>query len=231
LNGKLQKLAFFDFCETLVSFQTADAFVDYVRKKEGNSFMRFLDMILIVLRKVRLIAVFNKFFPDATLGKKIKLMQLRGFTCEKLSNLAAFYYREMIRPNLIKPVMAEMQGLSRQEYEICLVSAGYSIYLKYFAEEYHIKHIISTEIAFDRPGNRCRGTFSGRDCVHVEKINRIKDYFEWQNVNYAESISYSDSITDLPMLLLAGKGVVVSRANSQSWRHKYKFKEIIWNEN
>jgi HAD superfamily hydrolase (TIGR01490 family) len=230
LIDKMKKLAFFDFCDTLVSFQTADAFVDYVRKMEGNTYMRFLDLVLIVLIKIRIIAAFNKFLPDAALGKKIKLLQLKGFTYEKLNNLAAIYYQEMIRPNLVKPVMAEMQRLAQQDYEICLVSAGYSIYLKYFTEEHQIKHIISTEIAFDQSGNYCHGIILGKDCIRDEKVSRLKTYFAGQKVNYKESISYSDSKTDLPLLLLVGKGVVVSRANSQSWTHQYNFKEIIWDK-
>lgn len=225
----MNKLAFFDFCDTLVSFQTADAFVDYVRKMEGNSCMRYLEFILIILRKIWILPVLNKFFPDAAIGKKIKLFQLRGFTYEKLNNLASSYYKEIIKPNFIKPVVAEMQKHAQQDYEICLVSAAYSIYLKYFAEEYQIKHIISTEILFDQTSNRCHGTISGKDCISAEKINRMKDYFVGENVNYKDCVSYSDSKSDLPMLLLTGTAVVVSRANSQSWSHQNKFKEIIWN--
>ena len=224
----MKKLAFFDFCDTLVSFQTADAFIDYIRKTEGNSYMRLLNLVQIILRKAKVIAFFNKFFHDSAISKKVKLLQIRGFTYEKLNNLAAFYYQEKIKPNLIKPVMEEMQRLAKENFEICIASAGYSIYLKYFAEEHHVKHIISTEISFDKIKNRCLGTISGKDCIKVEKINRLKTYFAGQKINYNESIAYSDSKTDLPLLILTGKGVVVSRAVPQSWTHQYKFKEIIW---
>ncbi|MCF8380662.1 MAG: HAD-IB family hydrolase [Bacteroidales bacterium] len=224
----MQKLALFDFCDTLVGFQTADAFVDYVRKKDGNLYMKFLNLTLKVLIKLRIIAVSNKFFPSAGASKKIKLLQLKGFNIDKLNKLGEFFYIEMIKPKLITPVMEEMRGLAQRKYEVCIVSAGYSTYLKYFTEEYGIKHLISTEIAFDRRGKACLGRISGKDCMYAEKVNRIKAIFTDQDVNYEESISYSDSITDLPMLLLTGKGVVVSRDNSQSWSHQYKFKEIIW---
>ena len=229
LRGKMQKLALYDFCDTLVSFQTADAFVDYVRKRDGNLYMRFLNNILLACSKARVIAVLNKLFPGKSFSKKFKLLQLRGLKFETLDKRAESYYREMIKPNLIMPVISDMQEHAQQDYEVCIVSAGYSIYLKYFAEDYRLKHIISTEIAFEHHGERCLGTFSGRDCLHLEKVNRLKAYFSKQNVNFNESISYSDSKTDLPMLLLTGKGVVVSRAKTQSWRHQYKFKEIIWN--
>lgn len=229
LKSEIKKLALFDFCDTLVNFQTADAFVDYVRKKDGNLYMKFLDLVLKVLSNLRIIAVLNKFFSGSGASKKMKLFQLRGFNIDKLNNLSESFYIDMIKPNLIPTVMAEMNNLAKQGYEICLVSAGYSIYLKYFTEEYKIKHLISTEISFDQSGNHCRGSISGVDCIHIEKVSRIKACFADQNINYNDSIAYSDNITDLPMLLLTGNGVVVSRTNSQTWSQQHKFKEIIWN--
>jgi HAD superfamily phosphoserine phosphatase-like hydrolase len=223
-------MAFFYFCETLVSFQTADAFVDYVRKEDGNLYMRFLNLVLLVLSKARVVALFNKFFPGSSFSKKVKLLQLRGFGIEKLNILPYDYYKKMIIPELIEPVIGEMKRLSLQDYDIYLVSAGYSIYLKYFAEDYHIEHLISTEIAFNPYSNKCLGTISGSDCIHLEKVNRLKSYLISQNINYRESISYSDSISDLPLLLMTGNGVVVSKGNSQPWRQKYKLTEIIWHK-
>lgn len=228
LSNKLRRIGFFDFCETLVSFQTADAYVDFVRKTEGNFRMRIINSILIFLGKVRILQLFNKFFPGISLEKRLKLLQLRGLKHSRLSNLATQYYRTMIKPVLIGEVIREMQDLKEQNYEICIVSAGYSIYLKQFAEEFGIQHIISSEIAFDNKMSVCRGTIDGKDCTNIEKVNRIKTYFFGQSINYEGCISFSDSITDLPMLKLTGKGVVVSKNKPQQWSSKYKFKEIIW---
>jgi HAD superfamily hydrolase (TIGR01490 family) len=227
----MKKLAFFDFCGTLVNFQTADAYVDYVRTTDENSYMRFLERVLIILRKARLLDVINKIFKRVALEKKIKLLQLRGFTYEKLDNHAKEYYRQIIKPNLITQVIDEMKELALKGYEICLVSAGYSIYLKYFIEEHHIKHLISTDIAFSKQSSLCKGILYGRDCIDIEKTSRVKKYFENQAVDFEESCSYSDSITDLPILMLVGKGNVISRNISQSWSQKFNFKEIIWSKN
>lgn len=229
LNDNMKKIAFFDFCETLVNFQTADAFVEYVVKMNGSGYMRFLEIFIILLRKVRVIAIFNKSFPNMAIEKKIKLLQIRGFAYDKLDNLAELFYKEMIKPNLIKPMIEEMVRLMKQDFEVCLVSAGYSIYLKYFAEEYRIKYVLATEIAFDRSGNRCLGTIVGKDCSRLEKVKRIMANFDFKSINFKESISYSDSFTDLPLLKLTGRGVVVSRELSQHWIYQYQFKEILWN--
>ena len=228
LNTKSRKIAFFDFCGTLVSFQTADAFVDFARGVEGNFLMEFLNGCSIVLEKIKILQVLNKIFPDKSIEKKLKLLQLRGFTLEKLDDLAQRYYNVMIKPRVIKPVIEEMNTLRENNYEVCIVSAGYSIYLKYFAEEYTIKDFISTEIAFNNSTNICKGTISRKDCIYTEKIRRIKEYYEDQNIDYKECVSYSDSLIDLPLLLLSGTAVVISRSKPQDWCSQYKFKEIIW---
>jgi len=193
--------------------------------------MKTLNIVLLVFSKTRLLELLNKLFKRAGLEKKIKLLQLKGFDFGRLSTLGELFYKEMIKPNLIGPLIKEMQRLMQQEYEIYIVSAGYSIYLRYFAEEYQITHFIATEIAFRNTNNRCKGTISGKDCIHVEKVHRLKKSLPNTFVDYNESIAYSDCITDLPMLLLTGRGVVVSRDISQTWRHNYNLEEIIWKEN
>lgn len=224
------KLALFDFCETLVNFQTADAFIDYVRNKKGNTSMRSLNGILNLLRRIKVLTVLNKFFPGASLSKKLKLFQIRNMSLESLDHFAELFYKDKIRTNLISPAMEELIRLAKEGYEICLVSAGYSIYLKYFIMEYQIPHLISTEIAFDRYGKRCLGTIYGKDCIREEKVNRLNIYFKDKELNLDESISFSDSITDVPMLLYTGNAVVVSKEKSQEWGKQNKFKEIIWNK-
>lgn len=225
---QIKKIAFFDFCNTLVSFQTADPFIDYVRKLNGNYYMRFLEFILQILIKSRIIAIFNKFMPDFLIEKKLKLIQLRGMTHEKLDFLARSYYKDMIKPNMIESIITELKILENQGYEICIVSAGYSIYLKYFIQDFQIRHIISTEIEFNEETKKCSGFIKGRDCTGHQKKISIYSYFPLNEINFKDCISFSDSIGDLPMLLLTGKAVVVSRSFPQSWAHRYKFKEIIW---
>jgi HAD superfamily hydrolase (TIGR01490 family) len=224
----MQKYAFFDFCGTLVSFQTADAFVDFVRLHKGNAFMKSIEGLIKIMYKLKFILLINKLFPKSSLMKKIKLLQLRGTSYKTLDHLAREYYTHKIRPNLIKPVLAEMQELKKQQYNICLVSAGYSIYIKYFALEYEINDLISTEIAFNEKNNICLGKILNKDCIRDEKVKRIKSYYS-QRINLNGSVSYSDSITDLPLLEFTTRGVVISNIRSQNWSIKFKFREIIWN--
>jgi HAD superfamily hydrolase (TIGR01490 family) len=227
----MMKLAFFDFCETLVCFQTADAFIDHIRETEGTIRMRFLNRIYLLLNKLRIIALANIFFPGSSFGKRIKLLQLRGMLSSDIERMAHSFYEKKIIPGQIETVMQEMRNLSRDGFEICIVSAGYSIYLKYFAAANRINHLIASEIGFDKTRSRCLGTISGKDCINIQKINRIKEYFKDHDIDYNECIAYSDSISDLPLLQLTGRAVVISRSGPQAWCAKHNFKEIIWDQN
>ncbi|MBE0652769.1 MAG: haloacid dehalogenase-like hydrolase, partial [Bacteroidales bacterium] len=197
----MRKIAVFDFCETLVTFQTADAFVDYVRQKNGTFYMKFLEFIFQVLKRIKIFTLFNKFFPGLTFSKKLKLFQLKGIPCLALDGMAQSYYLEIIRPNFIHIVLEEMKMLIQKGFEACIISAGYSIYLKYFTREYGIKHLIASEIACDIKKEHCLGRLSGKDCYGSEKISRLERYFKGTEINTKESIAYSDSISDLPLLL------------------------------
>jgi len=225
----MRKIAFFDFCRTLVKFHTADAFVDFVRETEGTLCMKLQDILLKILFRIRIVLILNKLIPGSGFSKRMKLLELRGFKSDRLEVLAESFYKKEIKPNLISTIVDEMQGLSKNGYEICIVSAGYSIYLEYFAKDFNIRHVIATSIDFNTKNNLCTGKISGKDCYNIEKVSMIKEYFRGQNVNYCESISYSDCISDLPLLLLSGQGVVVSEGTPQSWSHIYEFKELIWN--
>jgi len=222
----VRKIAFFDFCGTLVNFQTANIFVDYVRKRNGNSWMRLMNLIFIVCSKLKIFMVINKMFPGYQFSKRMKLLQLRGFKYEDLDELAKLYYQEKIKPNLIYPVFDKIKELVGKGYEICIASAGYSIYIKHFAADNNIRHVISTEIGFD--SNKSLGRIWDTDCYKEGKISRIKSYFRGEDIDLGNCISYSDSISDLPLLLGTGSGVVVSHGKTQSWPVRYNLDELIW---
>jgi len=222
----MKKIAFFDFCGTLVNFQTANIFVDYVRKRKGNSWMRLMNLIFNVCNKLKIFAVVNKMFPGYQFSKRMKLLQLRGFKYEDLDVLARLYYNEKIRPNLINPVIDKIKELVGKDHEICIASAGYSIYIRHFAADQGIRHVISTEIGFTN--NKCLGRIQDTDCYSEGKINRIKLYFSGTGIDLKNCISYSDSISDLPLLLGTRSGVVVSHGKTQSWPVRYNLDELIW---
>ena len=218
------KIALFDFCETLTDFQTADAYVDFVRERIGDSRSFRWERFRNLLVKTKIASILSRLFPDASMPKKIKLQQLKGFSEEELKDQAYSYYQERIRPHFIRPAIQQLYNLQAEGYRVGLVSGGYSIYLCYFTEEFHLDFVISSKIAFD-DNKICTGRLAGKDCMNHNKVRMLDEFFLERP---GESIAVSDSKSDLPLLRYASQGVVISHLTHQKWIDNYHFEELIW---
>jgi HAD superfamily hydrolase (TIGR01490 family) len=222
----MNKIALFDFCETIANFQTADAYVDFVRERLHDCRMCRLEKMQVFLRTIKVIQIVEIITRYRfSINKRIKLWQLRGHGLAELQALAREYYQERIKPNFIPEMMGKLLELKAQGYSIFLVSGGYNIYLRYFAEENDLSGVISTKVGFKN--DVCTGKFDGIDCLREEKTKLLNQYFK-KKPKY--SIAFSDSITDIPFLKWADEGYVVSRNKHQIWSKKNKLNEIIWTE-
>jgi HAD superfamily phosphoserine phosphatase-like hydrolase len=224
MQNNNDRVALFDFCETLANFQTADAYVDYVRYRLNDERMLRLERLQICLRKIKLIQLLDKITRYRySINKRIKLWQLKGHQLSELDELAKGYYMEKIRPNLIPDMVEKLLDLKSSNYSILLVSGGYDIYLRCFADEYELNGVISTKIGFKN--NVCTGRFDGYDCLRDGKVKLLNKYY-LSKPKY--SCGFSDSSSDIPFLRWVNDGFVVSRNNHQEWSSQNNFKEIIW---
>ena len=71
------------------------------------------------------------------------------------------------------------------------------------------------------------GTFRGLDCMRSNKVILIKKKFG-DMLDIVDTIAYSDSKSDLPLLLMVKDGYVISKNKSQIWSVENKLKEILW---
>tara|TARA_B110000003_G_scaffold110197_1_gene112833 strand:+ start:729 stop:1394 length:666 start_codon:yes stop_codon:yes gene_type:complete len=219
------KIALFDFCETVVKFQTADKFVHFVRNRSNNYRMNFINKIHSIFIKFRIIAVLEHFFPKSSLNKRLVLFQLKGFSKSRLRQYAKLYYFNKIKKAFIKTILFELIKKKEEGYKIIVVSGGYDIYLDYFVEEFRIDGLISTQIKFNK-SDICMGKISGIDCLWSNKVKLLESYFVKEKIDFRNSLAYSDSFTDIPMLNWVQNGIVVSNNNVEKWMKKYKI--ILW---
>ncbi len=220
----MNKVALFDFCETIANFQTADAYVRYVQSHSAptNTGIRLLYNIL---NQSRVLGVIRRLKPKGSIDKRFILKQMKGRTYEEMDRLAEDYYNNMIKPNMIEPVVSELKKLQSEGYAIYVISAGYDIYLKYFIKDFKVDGLLSTKIEFK--DGVCTGRFDGQDCMFDYKIDYINSKIKG---DHSQWLAFSDSVTDLPMLELVGHPVVISRGKSQKGAEKEGFEQIIWNK-
>ena len=209
------KIAIYDFCDTLVDFQTADCFVFYVLEHLGmrawyNNLTQ-IDLLKKCINKSRLI------------NKKIVLYQLKGIKVATLERLAEDYYNNIIKNHLQIPVVKQLEEYKTKGFKIYIVSAGYSIYLKHFAREYLVDELIAND--FKYRNERFTGKMALQDCYGKEKCRRLEK--EINGLNIEESVSISDCISDLPILKWADTGIVISKKQHRKWVHENGFEELV----
>jgi HAD superfamily hydrolase (TIGR01490 family) len=215
-------LILFDFCGTLVNLQTADNFINFIRQNENNKNMNLKEYLRKILIKTGIMKVFKK-IRIINFNKRIILWQIKNFDYDKLDQYAKRYYFEIVKPAFINQTILEMKKYKKEGNKIYVISGGYDIYLKYFIKEFELDKLICTKILFKN--NKCLGQFKGKDCTGENKIKEVNKLF----IDNANTIAYSDCITDLPLLKWAKKGIVVSKKYPTNWAKNYGLGELIWN--
>lgn len=222
----MNKIALFDFCETLIKFQTADAFLDYVYEKTKSHRMLFMEKARNIFLRLRFHKLLNykyHLWDNKSINKRWRLYELKGMDETLLKDLSYGFYKDILKTNIISPVLQELKTKQKEGYRIGIVSGGFDIYIKHFVREFKIDFSISCQIEFKN--GICTGKLLGTDCMREEKVIQINKLVPNK---LRESYSYSDSISDLPLLLWATSGVVVSKDKHQQWIDNFKFREIIW---
>lgn len=219
------QLVIFDFCETLVNFQSADRFVDYIIEKEKYHKYRWIHYLDKILTKFRVLAVLNKLFSELNPSKRLKLLQIKGISNQKINQHAMSFYNEKVMNNLIPALFEKLQLHVANHDHVVIISGGYAPYLKIFADKHQANGYFGTEMGDD--GEKLTGRFLGKDCLYGQKVLLLEQYLQEHPLVYSKSIVYSDSSSDLPLLAWADEGIVVSKHKSQSWADHHGLKEII----
>jgi len=219
-------LVVFDFCETLVNFQTANAFIDFVVERKKTIWSRFIAVLEMVLLYSRFFAIVNKFFPKYNISKRVNLMKIRGISEIDIKNFAYNFHQNIINKSAIQPLIDELKRFVNNGDYVIIASGGYDVYLNLFATENKVKQIVSSKIEFNN-GKASGFLLDGKDCLYEEKVIQLDKLIQTNNLEFQHKISYTDSITDLPLLKWSNQGIVVSKRRAQNWPHIYNFNEIV----
>lgn len=218
-----ENVAFFDFCGTLVPFQSANAYVRFVVGNYARPLKRLALAIIEAARRYHLLGLFLRIFYGGNNDKFLYLKLIKGFDYETLDVAARRFYHEKIKPNIIPEVIRELKRLQDAAYRIVIVSGAYDIYLHYFAADYNIRDIVSSTLEYS--GGRFTGKLCGPDCMGEAKVRVLERRFSRQEIY---CVAYSDGASDVPLLTWADKGYVVSKR--PSWVVNNSLTEFCWNE-
>jgi phosphatidylglycerophosphatase C len=202
------RLAIFDFCDTLINFQSANEFCKYVLKNESRKSFLKADWFF---EKYFFYILFAKLNLSHFSQKKLLLRGLKGLTKAKLELYGKKYVHEVIENQLNKEVFQRFLEHIRLGDIVVINSGGYEAYLQYFSNKHFVEYTFSTRFKYVK--DVFSGEIEGDDCLGLEKLIRMKEIDILDKV-YNDIFVYSDSITDMPIFDLASRRIAVIKHNT-----------------
>ena len=144
-----KKLVIFDFCGTLIRFQTADRYVKFcIERLKENKVVQCRHTLIKLMDTLRIFKIYNHICKVNNWRKRMILWQLKGVSYEVCDQLAKAYFEEELLPNAVQPSIDKLKEHLANSDRVCILSGGYDIYIKYFAQHFGVKETISSKIAF-----------------------------------------------------------------------------------
>jgi hypothetical protein len=202
-----EKILLLDFCETIVDLQTADLFIFNIIKNYPHKVIMFF-----------LIKVINrfKFFLKLNFQPKNTYLFLLNNINQKDIEKHARNYSRFLLNHIDKTVINKINSVYRVESpnEVIILSAGYKTYIekmKLFAFDYKV---YASELIFKKERYSIDRSYYGGD-----KVKFIIDYLNKKSkaVDF-NIITFTDSISDLPLIKISNSFYFVKRKLSKNKR-------------
>jgi HAD superfamily phosphoserine phosphatase-like hydrolase len=219
------KLAIFDFCDTIVNFQSADAFIRFSLKKNKSYKSRFTLFLDYFFQKTKTYSILYRLNISKNLQKNFLLKGLKNISVIELNKYAKDFENNVIQQNINQLIYSRLVEHIKNNDLVVINSGGYEIYLKYFVLKTGVIKLYATNLAFDI-NSKFMGKIDGKDCLNVEKINKMTDD-DIDFKDFDEIFVYSDSSTDMPLFDIATTKIAVIKDNEiPEWCNNESFKII-----
>lgn len=211
----MEKLAIFDIDYTLTKKETSIELYKYMLKRD-KSLIKYIPAHILTGLGYG-IKVF-----DATRTKERFLKFLGGTKEEELKAIVKDFYREHLTNILYEDGLKAIRDYKAKGYKVYLISASPEFYVKEFYNIKGVDKVIGTKFKMDD------GMFTpivvGKNCKGEEKVQRLMEELKKDKVevDFKNSVMFSDSLSDLPLLKLAGKGYLIN------YKKKHDLEILRW---
>ncbi len=158
----------------------------------------------------------NRFYADYVAGTldihawlAFALEPLRGFGARRRDMLLAEFVEQRARPMVLEAGL-ELVREHRKAGDLCVIAtATNDLITRPIAKLFEVDVLLATEA--ELADGAVTGRIRGTPCFQAGKVEKLRQWLA-RNDGYSapeDSVFYSDSINDLPLLELAGEAVAV----------------------
>lgn len=195
------KLALFDVDFTLTRKETLIAFYAFLVRKRP-AYLRHLPKAAASGGLYQLGMIKEKE------TKEMFLAFLQDMPMERLDALCEEFLEKRLIPLLYADGLEKIAELKEKGYTIVLTSASPEFYITKLKTICQADLVMGTR--FQVKEGRFTGIMEGENNKGAEKVLRLYTALEGQDVDYAESYMFSDSMSDEPLLKIVGKPFLIN---------------------
>lgn len=201
----MPSFAFFDLDHTLLPFDTQALFANHMLQQDRGRtayLIRFAPIALLRAAKV---------LPTVT-AKRAFMGYMKGLSSAVLTDQARVFAQQVVRPWAYPELMAEVARHRAAGRTLILNTASPDVYAHEIAKALGFDHCIATQV---QPSERMPalpvvlGSNNKREAKIVAMKKAVPAVAAATPEELQDSWAYSDSAADLPLLELAGHGVLV----------------------
>ncbi|MFB0918024.1 MAG: HAD-IB family hydrolase [Clostridiaceae bacterium] len=197
----MDKLAVFDVDYTLTSMETQVTFLKFMIKKNPSTLMH--------LPKSAFAGVsYLLKLKDEKESKEMHWSMISGMTIKELNDVGSIFFDEEIKKLLYIDAIKEIKKRRGEGYRIILSSASPEFYIRQFEKAKMIEKAMGTRFQFE--DGIFKGKVNGLNNKGEEKVRRLLEYLDGTDIDWENSVMYSDSLSDRPLMELCGKGYLIN---------------------
>ncbi|MCA9611670.1 MAG: HAD-IB family hydrolase [Polyangiales bacterium] len=202
------RAAFFDMDKTLVRVNTGRLYVRWRFARREASWRE-------VARATRWLAEYALGIVDPAEITEKALATLEGVSEEAFIRELEGWYAEHVRPHVSADARREVERRRAEGYRLVVLTASTPYAAGPLARELDIETVLASELEV------VDGRFTGR-CAQLAygagKVSMAEAWAAREGVDLEESVFYTDSVSDVPMLERVGGPYVVNPDVRLAWR-------------
>lgn len=196
-----RSFAFFDFDGTLTRIDSVLPFLRYCMHSNWNFYRKLLPLL------PQLGGYLSGIISNTQVKEALFTQYLVHWHTQEIEH-AAHQFATHILPSLLFNVGMQKLFKHQKNGDFCvLVSASPEFYLLPWAQSQGINAVIATKMQFIN--NKLTGKITGLNCYGIHKVELIEAHFGKDC--WANSVAYSDSRVDLPMLQRVQSGFLLNK--------------------